>query len=135
VVSRPLCCVGLRRPSSSTLFPYTTLFRSVDDLGGRQLGVGAHPHVDRAFAVIREAPARFVELVGGDPEVEEHADGCGYPGLVEQAAEVGEIALEDGHVGMAGQVGMGERVGITVDAYESCSFSHLVHQSPRVPPT
>ena len=85
--------------------------------------------------MIREAPARFVELVGGDPEVEEHADGCGYPGLVEQAAEVGEIALEDGHVGMAGQVGMGERVGITVDAYESCSFSHLVHQSPRVPPT
>src|SRR3712207_7914436 len=47
----------IRRPPRSTLFPYTTLFRSVSD---KHLRVGAHrPHalgglVDRVDAVVQE---------------------------------------------------------------------------------
>src|SRR6201995_6170752 len=43
----------IRRPPRSTLFPYTTLFRSIDGLpGGRQAGRGpaprAHDELDRS---------------------------------------------------------------------------------------
>src|SRR3712207_8004301 len=36
----------IRRPPRSTLFPYTTLFRSVDELAGLvgRLGIGKHDH-------------------------------------------------------------------------------------------
>src|SRR3712207_7650272 len=41
----------IRRPPRSTLFPYTTLFRSVDQLGGVLLQVDAmQPHVAEAAA-------------------------------------------------------------------------------------
>src|SRR2546426_3883319 len=40
----------IRRPPRSTLFPYTTLFRSRDAFGGEQRpGSRAHPREDRAL--------------------------------------------------------------------------------------
>src|SRR2546422_4967395 len=78
----------IRRPPRSTLFPYTTLFRSHDDIGWavqREGGVGLIPdrqafHPDMAgpevqaideegFAVSRALPD---DVVAGDPR---HAEG------------------------------------------------------------
>src|SRR5256885_3478814 len=43
----------IRRPPRSTLFPYTTLFRSGDDGGVRMLGVGPVKKIDGGFEVGR----------------------------------------------------------------------------------
>src|SRR5438552_6769732 len=39
----------IRRPPRSTLFPYTTLFRSVDDLH-RRIGLGSHQPLENGAA-------------------------------------------------------------------------------------
>src|SRR5258707_15835741 len=46
----------IRRPPRSTLFPYTTLFRSLHDLDREAVGVAYHAALDPA----REDGARFV---------------------------------------------------------------------------
>src|SRR3712207_8225284 len=62
----------IRRPPRSTLFPYTTLFRSAE------LGLRAHAHLDRELerlALLRKAlevDARVAD--GGDPGVVHGAD-------------------------------------------------------------
>src|SRR3712207_8718210 len=57
----------IRRPPRSTLFPYTTLFRST---GGAELG---HLLEDVVVAVEEEGQARG-ELVDGQPDVERRLD-------------------------------------------------------------
>src|SRR3989449_7307189 len=65
----PLFFLMIRRPPRSTLFPYTTLFRSFDDLGARHPSVAGRESVprptaggraqrERAGAPSRPAPAR-----------------------------------------------------------------------------
>src|SRR3712207_7467914 len=41
----------IRRPPRSTLFPYTTLFRSLDDVGQRAGGTGER-HVDHRVSML-----------------------------------------------------------------------------------
>src|SRR3712207_6969472 len=56
----------IRRPPRSTLFPYTTLFRSPADGRGR---VGAHEHEHGVHGIIDlavEAPRRWLTCAGGD---------------------------------------------------------------------
>src|SRR5258707_11732176 len=50
----------IRRPPRSTLFPYTTLFRSLDVR--QQRGDGAHVHVDAAVQVIDRSEEHTSEL-------------------------------------------------------------------------
>src|SRR2546422_7965500 len=59
----------IRRPPRSTLFPYTTLFRSEDDIGGvvaiiREVRVGAIPEETQVYAAL--------ELLGPLGRSEEH---------------------------------------------------------------
>src|SRR2546422_11376546 len=58
----------IRRPPRSTLFPYTTLFRSHDDLGLRRLEhvLPATEDVLDAVAVGDRLGARLVALAEGD---------------------------------------------------------------------
>src|SRR5256885_10927318 len=53
----------IRRPPRSTLFPYTTLFRSQDGLAARR-------HVERLMADAQ--PMRIVIVGGGSSRSEEH---------------------------------------------------------------
>src|SRR3712207_6902462 len=58
----------IRRPPRSTLFPYTTLFRSIRDAGGR---VRLITDGDVSAALLAVAPDRPVDLlwgIGGTPE-------------------------------------------------------------------
>src|ERR1035437_10991976 len=49
----------IRRPPRSTLFPYTTLFRSVGNLAGRPLQSGPHPRAhDRSEEHTSELQSR-----------------------------------------------------------------------------
>src|SRR3712207_9526975 len=50
----------IRRPPRSTLFPYTTLFRSIPDPEGSRRGAGPRPDPHRALVLLgsaRRAPA------------------------------------------------------------------------------
>src|SRR5256885_10404131 len=58
----------IRRPPRSTLFPYTTLFRSDDQPGGRH----KHPHTSR-FATKRRDRVRWT---GQDDGAEHHDQQC-----------------------------------------------------------
>src|SRR2546430_7965617 len=59
----------IRRPPRSTLFPYTTLFRSVErDLHAAAGALARHPAAEDAYALALE---RFLSLGGGDRS-EEH---------------------------------------------------------------
>src|SRR2546422_2700242 len=58
----------IRRPPRSTLFPYTTLFRSLGLGGFPGLGGRAHQHL----AAGRAHPAQVVPVVGGRGRSEEH---------------------------------------------------------------
>src|SRR2546430_13064680 len=65
----------IRRPPRSTLFPYTTLFRSTRQHGGGR-GVDVHP-ADREWSIgDRDVTVDLRELVGGHPGIrvrsEEH---------------------------------------------------------------
>src|SRR3712207_8787506 len=62
----------IQRPPRSTLFPYTTLFRSGPDAVGRRLGVGVARVEDAAAAV-------------GVPGGAERELGAGRPGQRQQA--------------------------------------------------
>src|SRR2546430_9941806 len=70
----------IRRPPRSTLFPYTTLFRSVlRDCDGDRLSVAAHRHLDRLGAGRLEDCVDFVApgergsaVDGEDARSEEH---------------------------------------------------------------
>src|SRR2546430_9248633 len=54
----------IRRPPRSTLFPYTTLFRSVErDLHAAAGALARHPAAEDAYALALE---RFLSLGGGD---------------------------------------------------------------------
>src|SRR2546430_11885418 len=50
----------IRRPPRSTLFPYTTLFRSVDarEDGGKRFGSGGHAGLRKEFRSFRPSVAR-----------------------------------------------------------------------------
>src|SRR5437773_6593657 len=63
----------LRRPPRSTLFPYTTLFRSRGAFGREQQRLQrAEPRVPE-LAVVLEPPSRFPERLGPETErSEEH---------------------------------------------------------------
>src|SRR5256885_9971780 len=51
----------IRRPPRSTLFPYTTLFRSVSNHGGRQLD--SVPSTTRALPEVADAVGDQVEVL------------------------------------------------------------------------
>src|SRR5256885_11536665 len=57
----------IRRPPRSTLFPYTTLFRSEDEPADRTPAGRVCQRDDR-----RAPPACDLRRVGGDPRSEEH---------------------------------------------------------------
>src|SRR2546425_7675417 len=52
----------IRRPPRSTLFPYTTLFRSFDDVQGRRQGAGTQ-HERQVFGVLQRL-ALQIDLSG-----------------------------------------------------------------------
>src|SRR2546425_7332318 len=51
----------IRRPPRSTLFPYTTLFRSCDDQPPPSAGCSRHPLTVRRFQTVGRDPARSEE--------------------------------------------------------------------------
>src|SRR5256886_12729222 len=53
----------IRRPPRSTLFPYTTLFRSDYPADRRQILVVSDASTDRTDAIVREYTGRGVELL------------------------------------------------------------------------
>src|SRR3712207_8228766 len=60
----------IRRPPRSTLFPYTTLFRSLELLRGQALGLEEDGVGDRDLAEVvqRGAEAHELDLRVGEPE-------------------------------------------------------------------
>src|SRR5258707_5771944 len=54
----------IRRPPRSTLFPYTTLFRSIVDPRALRGKFGNHPVVQRVEFVLGEEAARHAGLIG-----------------------------------------------------------------------
>src|SRR5690606_41403748 len=78
------CCLGIssssvRRPPSSTLFPYTTLFRSAPEFGEQRqpgLGAGVVEGDEQVVGDERERPrAPGVVLDGGDAQRKEQLVG------------------------------------------------------------
>src|SRR3712207_7904354 len=61
----------IRRPPRSTLFPYTTLFRSALPLAGEALAEAGHHLVERERDGLAAAEG-LVELLAGAPRSEEH---------------------------------------------------------------
>src|SRR3989475_5956746 len=63
----------IRRPPRSTLFPYTTLFRSLGSRAGKYAGPGVHHHRQPALLRAPVDRAQRVEAVGvgvgGEPLV------------------------------------------------------------------
>src|SRR3989475_6030712 len=88
----------IRRPPRSTLFPYTTLFRSAADLCHLVVGAAAVADVWRAAAPVRadaaahppccSADRRYRSVgTGGSGAAADRADGAGvYPGIGPDAA-------------------------------------------------
>src|SRR5205823_14519117 len=73
-----------RTPPSSTLFPYTTLFRSLEELDGQ-------PLVDRVVLGQLQGDAHHVEAEHGDP--------AGRVGLLQHRAVGAPLAaIDDGDV-------------------------------------
>src|SRR3712207_8148710 len=64
----------IRRPPRSTLFPYTTLFRSVDDFVRPELSGTLQPRVGQVYS---DDPAWPVEL-GGHNGRESHGSGADH---------------------------------------------------------
>src|SRR2546427_5611049 len=60
----------IRRPPRSTLFPYTTLFRSLDV--GVHLDVGAHRRAAVSDGELHHAPRAPVDVVDRERRSEEH---------------------------------------------------------------
>src|SRR3712207_9552640 len=66
----------IRRPPRSTLFPYTTLFRSVEVAAAQQLAVLEHERVvRRRIELSADEPGREVEGVEDRPVDLRHAPG------------------------------------------------------------
>src|ERR1039458_10869214 len=94
------CCAGvsfffflrIRRPPRSTLFPYTTLFRSLQPFVGSRLSqVGIAARHFAQYGNLRETGANIVMQVGGDAGA--HAldlDGLGYAVAVRRENEAGQ---------------------------------------------
>src|ERR1035441_1573553 len=97
----------IRRPPRSTLFPYTTFFRSVDELGFLLAG-GAEANVGAAGLKALEvgAGADFAgKLLAGQPDFEVVSFGGGeahVAGAQEHAAVGQAESLEDA-LGVAGE--------------------------------
>src|SRR2546422_7515462 len=67
----------IRRPPRSTLFPYTTLFRSAYDLGAAAVGATIYFGSDqsaRQIIEISQAFAQAHELVGAEVDRRAHGD-------------------------------------------------------------
>src|SRR3712207_9100915 len=58
----------IRRPPRSTLFPYTTLFRSVDDIDGYAAPLGPLLYRDDVTPVAVEVHHVRVEVMDGQPD-------------------------------------------------------------------
>src|SRR5690606_41914659 len=84
-----LLLVILRRPPLSTLFPYTTLFRSLSDL--EALGYAARPFVIPACAV--DAPHRRDRVW-----VVAHAEGAGCETCIAHGIDRKSTRLNSSHV-------------------------------------
>src|SRR5438034_7183903 len=69
----PSCFLTRRRPPPSTLFPYTTLFRSrlvIDE--GAIAPVAVHRNQDAAARIVNAGPARLTAEPAEDLRSEEH---------------------------------------------------------------
>src|SRR5258705_7255049 len=63
----------IRRPPRSTLFPYTTLFRSENDQAGRlKIFVGAAPGVGKTYEMLQSAHAKLKAGADVNLRSEEH---------------------------------------------------------------
>src|SRR3712207_7057245 len=80
----------IRRPPRSTLFPYTTLFRSRDV---RTQQHGGHDHREGGLVVVRQRHDRLAAAVvqPGDAEV------AGAAGVGRQARDVAVVARSEEH--------------------------------------
>src|SRR3712207_8349372 len=59
----------IRRPPRSTLFPYTTLFRSVERVDNERNRIGAHVRHERADQILAERVRD--KCAEDDPDIEE----------------------------------------------------------------
>src|SRR2546422_7953256 len=62
----------IRRPPRSTLFPYTTLFRSHFELAKAALENGKHVFVEKPFTSTTQQAAELIELAERKNRSEEH---------------------------------------------------------------
>src|SRR2546430_17398363 len=92
----------IRRPPRSTLFPYTTLFRSVLEIEGQAALVAVREHEDDADAVLEQVGARPVALP--QPAAGRlHLDDVGAEVGEELHARGPEEELREGHDADAGE--------------------------------
>src|SRR5215216_6691349 len=86
----------IRRPPRSTLFPYTTLFRSPHQHAGRAVGEmhGAAAPARHRRPVAEEVDAEPLGVLSERPRPEPFAVGNAAPGLVDDSAE----AMHEDHV-------------------------------------
>ncbi len=97
-----------------------------------------HPHVQRRFEAEAEPSLRRVELVAGEPEVEEHAIHSLQTCLAGKAVEIGEIALhQDRWRVEPGQriSPPGHRFGIAIDPEQKPIGLNALEQGAGVPST
>ena len=91
----------------------------VDDLGGGQVLLRVHPHVERRVVGVGEPALARVDLHRGHPEVE--VDEVGLEALVAQLLEpVGEVGADEARAALdlGGELGerlLGERVAVDAD--------------------
>jgi len=64
----------------------------VDHLVRGQTRARVHSHIERTAPVVREAPLGTIQLIGGEPEIEQDADQVVHPGRGQQALEVAKVA-------------------------------------------
>src|SRR5258708_28007554 len=90
----------IRRPPRSTLFPYTTLFRSADFAGMMRTGNETPEEEKERFGVSREFSKRVKELLGDAPDIVfEHVGQATFPTSVFTVKPFGKVVICAGTTG------------------------------------
>ncbi len=106
--------------------------RCIEQVGGRRVGLGVHPHIERAVEARRKAPFGGVDLEGRNAQVGQQPVNGRYAVKAQVAPQVAKVGRHEGEA-IAGKVGgVGVRVGVLVEPVEA-SGREPIYDGPGVP--
>jgi hypothetical protein len=95
-----------------------------------------HPHVQRRLGAEAESALRRVQLVAGEPEVEEHAVHLAEPRLAGEGVDVGKVRLQEDRARVEPRQRLGnpdDGLGIAVDPEQPAAGLDALEQGAGVP--